>query len=86
MPVRPRGALLLGTWLLAGALFIGSTANAQEPYPGRPVKLIAPQAPGGGVDLLSQASYPVPMVDLKAERAEALRRLDVAKAANQAAP
>ena len=42
--------------------------------------------PGGGVDLLSQASYPVPMVDLKAERAEALRRLDVAKAANQAAP
>ena len=54
MPVRPRGALLLGTWLLAGALFIGSTANAQEPYPGRPVKLIAPQAPGGGVDLVAR--------------------------------
>lgn len=41
--------------------------------------------PGGGVDLLSQSSYPSPMIDLKAEREEALRRLEAAKVAVQAA-
>ena len=35
--------------------------------------------PGGGVDLLHPADYPAPMVDLKAERAEALRRLEETK-------
>ena len=35
--------------------------------------------PGGGVDLLHPADYPPPMVDLKAERAEALRRLEETK-------
>ena len=29
-------------------------ANAQDTYPNRPVKIIAPQAPGGGVDLVAR--------------------------------
>ena len=36
--------------------------------------------PGGGVDLLSSADYPAAMIDLGAERIEALRRLDETKA------
>ena len=35
--------------------------------------------PGGGIDLLHQADYPAPMVDLATERAEALRRLEETK-------
>lgn len=37
--------------------------------------------PGGGVDLLNQAAYPTPMIDLAAERLEALRRLEKVKGA-----
>jgi tripartite-type tricarboxylate transporter receptor subunit TctC len=33
---------------------IGTHAIAQENYPSRPVKIIAPQAPGGGVDLVAR--------------------------------
>ncbi len=45
--------------LLAAALALhviipGTCAIAQEGYPGRPVKIIAPQAPGGGVDLVAR--------------------------------
>jgi tripartite-type tricarboxylate transporter receptor subunit TctC len=32
----------------------GATAGAQDNYPNRPVKIIAPQAPGGGVDLVAR--------------------------------
>ena len=32
----------------------GAPAFAQDAYPNRPVKLIAPQAPGGGVDLVAR--------------------------------
>jgi len=35
--------------------------------------------PGGGVSLLDQSSYPPPMIDLKVERAEALRRAHEAR-------
>jgi len=43
---------------------------------------VAPPAvfqPGGGADLLNQVKYPAPMVDLKAERAEALDRFAEAR-------
>ena len=40
---------------LAAPLAIASLpAMAQDAYPTRPVKLIAPQAPGGGVDLVAR--------------------------------
>jgi hypothetical protein len=41
------------TFLAALALVAtGAPAMAQDTYPNRPVKIIAPQAPGGGVDLV----------------------------------
>ena len=33
---------------------LGAPAIAQDHYPSRPVKIIAPQAPGGGVDLVAR--------------------------------
>jgi tripartite-type tricarboxylate transporter receptor subunit TctC len=43
-------ALLLAVVLAAP----GKPAIAQDNYPNRPVKIIAPQAPGGGVDLVAR--------------------------------
>jgi tripartite-type tricarboxylate transporter receptor subunit TctC len=43
-------ALLLPVMLTAP----GAPAFAQDNYPNRPVKIIAPQAPGGGVDLVAR--------------------------------
>ena len=43
-------ALLLAVALAAP----GGPAVAQDNYPSRPVKIIAPQAPGGGVDLVAR--------------------------------
>jgi len=39
---------------LLAALAVLAPAGAQESYPNRPVKIIAPQAPGGGVDLVAR--------------------------------
>src|SRR5438034_3688521 len=36
------------------AIFAPAPAIAQDNYPNRPVKIIAPQAPGGGVDLVAR--------------------------------
>jgi tripartite-type tricarboxylate transporter receptor subunit TctC len=39
---------------LAGLLMIASTAQAQSDYPNRPVRIVVPVAPGGGVDTLAR--------------------------------
>jgi len=47
----------VGTLALLSAMAIIATVApviAQDSYPSRPVKLIAPQAPGGGVDLVAR--------------------------------
>jgi len=40
--------------LFQGPSIATRTAAAQDVYPNRPVKIIAPQAPGGGVDLVAR--------------------------------
>ena len=58
MMVRHLARLLmrnLHTAVLALLLpIVGAPAIAQDRYPSRPVKIIAPQAPGGGVDLVAR--------------------------------
>jgi tripartite-type tricarboxylate transporter receptor subunit TctC len=46
---------LARAWLPAAILAFGAVpAVAQDKYPNRPVKIIAPQAPGGGVDMIAR--------------------------------
>jgi len=49
--VRRIGRATALAWLMA---VVGAHALAQDAYPNRPVKIIAPQAPGGGVDLVAR--------------------------------
>ena len=46
-----------GRWLLAGliaALIVSAMAGAQDNYPNRPVRIIAPFAPGGSTDVAAR--------------------------------
>jgi tripartite-type tricarboxylate transporter receptor subunit TctC len=53
--LRRAGLTVARALLLAVVLTMaGATAIAQDNYPSRPVKIIAPQAPGGGVDLVAR--------------------------------
>src|SRR5437588_11752115 len=51
-----RAARVMGRALLLATAIAtpGELAIAQDNYPSRPVKIIAPQAPGGGVDLVAR--------------------------------
>jgi tripartite-type tricarboxylate transporter receptor subunit TctC len=53
---RHRGRQAATLTLLSAMAIIatGAPARAQDIYPSRPVKIIAPQAPGGGVDLVAR--------------------------------
>ena len=53
--MRRAGLAVARALLLAVVLTMaGAPAIAQDNYPSRPVKIIAPQAPGGGVDLVAR--------------------------------
>lgn len=47
---------LVHKWLasICGALALFSVAHAQEKYPSRPIELIVPTPPGGGVDIVAR--------------------------------
>jgi len=52
-PQSGRRALLL-TWAAAAVVGIAWPAHSQPTYPSRPIKIIAPVQPGGGVDLVAR--------------------------------
>src|ERR1700675_3485168 len=52
--MRRAGRVVALAVVLAVLTTLGAPALAQDNYPSRPVKIIAPQAPGGGVDLVAR--------------------------------
>ena len=40
--------------LLAAALLVAGAVQAQDPYPSKPLRIIVPFAPGGGIDILGR--------------------------------
>lgn len=51
-----RSQLLMGA--VAGAFALGGTASAQDSYPERPVTIVVPYGPGGGVGINTRALAP----------------------------
>jgi len=46
--------MLVRTLALVAALVVAAPVHAQAPYPNKPIKIIAPVQPGGGVDLVGR--------------------------------
>ena len=69
----PRRSMLLA---LACTL-VGTTGLAQDPFPSKSVRIVAPGAPGGGMDLLARVIGDVPahtLANLARTAAQAVRQ------------
>ncbi|HEX7272959.1 MAG TPA: tripartite tricarboxylate transporter substrate binding protein [Casimicrobiaceae bacterium] len=51
---QPRRRALFLTWAAAAVVGVAWPAHSQSTYPSRPIKIIAPVQPGGGVDLVAR--------------------------------
>jgi len=53
--MKTRRQLLALGLSASGAMLLGRPVLAQDKYPSRPIRMIAPHPPGGGVDILARA-------------------------------